>query len=243
LEDSKSRFSATASDYARHRPSYPEELVSFVLEESGQPKRIADVGCGTGITTRLFAARGPMVFGVDPNLDMLLEGASHGGAFLRGEAASLPLRSGSADLVTCGQAFHWFAHEEALKEFRRVLAPRGSCALFWNVRGSDAFMDAYEDLLNRASTEYPLVPKPERALAVARDSALVRDFRERTFSYTQPMDREEFHGRVASSSYVAHGVADREGFFRELDRIFDLHEASGRVAFRYATLAGIFRFA
>jgi SAM-dependent methyltransferase len=69
--DPRQRFAGAASGYARFRPSYPDALVDRVLAESGARPgdRVADVGCGTGIFTRLLAARGLDAVGVDPNED------------------------------------------------------------------------------------------------------------------------------------------------------------------------------
>jgi SAM-dependent methyltransferase len=109
--DSRQRFSAAADDYRRYRPSYPTALVDWILETAHVPRpgRIADVGCGTGLATRLFAARGHDVVGVDPNEDMLDFARQAGGGprYVRGEAAATGLPGLSFDLVTVAQALHW----------------------------------------------------------------------------------------------------------------------------------------
>ncbi len=67
--DPRHRFSGAAAGYARFRPGYPDALVDRVVTEagvkSGDP--VADVGCGTGIFTRMLAARGLEVTGIDPD--------------------------------------------------------------------------------------------------------------------------------------------------------------------------------
>jgi len=67
------RFSGAAAGYARFRPGYPEALVDWVVAESAvrEGDRVVDVGCGTGILTRMLARRGFDVVGIDPNEDML----------------------------------------------------------------------------------------------------------------------------------------------------------------------------
>src|SRR5512139_2540316 len=115
--DPRERFAGAASGYARFRPSYPAVLLDRVLAEAGvrAGDRVADVGCGTGILTRLLAERGLSVTGIDPNEDMLAEARAAGGRaeYRRGEAAASGLADASAALVTAAQAFHWFDADAA----------------------------------------------------------------------------------------------------------------------------------
>jgi SAM-dependent methyltransferase len=58
------------------------------------------------------------------------------------------LADGSADLVTVAQAWHWFDHERAVAEFRRVLRPDGVVALWtYGISRVDAAVDAVFDRL------------------------------------------------------------------------------------------------
>jgi ubiquinone/menaquinone biosynthesis C-methylase UbiE len=74
---------------------------------------VADIGSGTGNLARLFLDAGHQVIGVEPNLEMRKAGermlADHP-AFhsLDGTAECIPLETKSVDLVTVGQALHWF---------------------------------------------------------------------------------------------------------------------------------------
>jgi 2-polyprenyl-3-methyl-5-hydroxy-6-metoxy-1,4-benzoquinol methylase len=54
------RFSDRAADYAKYRPSYPEEAIATILEGLGDPSQLvaADIGAGTGISSRLLAQKG-----------------------------------------------------------------------------------------------------------------------------------------------------------------------------------------
>ena len=66
------RFTGLAETYARYRPGYPSQAVDFITARCalGKGSLLVDVGCGTGISSRLFAARGISVIGIDPNAEM-----------------------------------------------------------------------------------------------------------------------------------------------------------------------------
>ena len=48
-------FDAAAELYERARPSYPQQAVDWLLESA--PRRVLDLGAGTGKLTRLLAGR------------------------------------------------------------------------------------------------------------------------------------------------------------------------------------------
>ena len=65
--DTTERFSDRVGDYVKYRPSYPESLVAALESRHGwDPARtvLADVGSGTGISSRLILTRGYAVHGV-----------------------------------------------------------------------------------------------------------------------------------------------------------------------------------
>jgi SAM-dependent methyltransferase len=99
-------------------------------------ERVVDVGCGTGNAALLAAERGAEVIGVDPAA-RLLEVARERAAesqlhaeFAAGDAGSLPLGDGEADLITSvfGVIFAPDV-QAAAAEMARVTAPRGRIVL------------------------------------------------------------------------------------------------------------------
>jgi SAM-dependent methyltransferase len=249
--DPRERFQDLADLYERHRPDYPDALVEACARYARmrQGSVVVDLGCGTGISSRRFAAHGYRVLGVEPNEAMLARARATGGGpeYHRGEAARTGLPDACAGLVVAGQALHWFDMAACLPEWRRVLAPGGACAAFWNYRRQDGWQAGYEALLRRFSTEYPVI---EKAIGTGDDnsgwvkaSPECREIEAHEFENAQSLDWEGLLGRAASSSYVLHGVADRAGFEVALRALFDEHAREGRVAMRYRTSLLLWRLA
>jgi len=119
--------------FGLHR-KWKRDTIRLALEGRAGPARILDLCCGTGDLSFLAekALPGSRVTGVDFTLPMLgvasrrrLETHSRSG-FLQGDALHLPFSDGAFDAVTVGYGLRNIADPlAALREMRRVLAPRG----------------------------------------------------------------------------------------------------------------------
>jgi len=243
--DPTSRFSDRVQDYVRWRPGYPPAVVQALRDDLGlQPSHVvADIGSGTGILSRLLVENGNEVYGVEPNREMAAVAEADLGTTGRfhdvdgrAEATSLPDRS--VDLVTAGQAFHWFKVPESRAEFRRILRPGGGVALVWNLRKLDStpFLRDYEAFLHRWSNDYQ-----EVSAQYAREESLRGLFGEtgwieRRFDSAQHFGLEGLRGRLLSSSYTPKvGDPRREAMLAALPAVFEAHARDGQVAFEYDT--------
>src|SRR6266550_872135 len=83
--DPKQRFSTRVDNYIRYRPGYPAGVIEWLKSSCGlRPEsRIADVGSGTGILSRLFLAAGNTVLAIEPNPEMRQAGELLLGTFTR----------------------------------------------------------------------------------------------------------------------------------------------------------------
>jgi malonyl-CoA O-methyltransferase len=96
------------------------------------PRVVLDAGAGTGRASRALARRYPKatVVALDTSQRML-QAARRRPAWLRGyarvraDAALLPLKDGSVDLILSNLMLQWCDLDRVFAEFRRVLAPQG----------------------------------------------------------------------------------------------------------------------
>jgi SAM-dependent methyltransferase len=239
------RFSGLAERYQRYRPSYPDVAIDRIVQQCGLgPASLqVDVGCGTGISSRLFAARGVPVLGIEPNADMRAQAEAvavpagqprpeyRAGT---GEATGLP--DGVADLVLAAQAFHWINAEAGLREFHRILKPGGWVALMWNERDeADPFTAAYGDVIRSVPGATAVEGPRGRAGEPLLVSPLFRDGSRQTFAGEQAVDEEGLLGRAFSASYVPQQGPAAEEVARRLRELFGRWQRQGRVVLRYET--------
>jgi SAM-dependent methyltransferase len=245
--DSTLRFSDRVSNYVRFRPSYPGALLEWLRADHGLSASwiVADVGAGTGISSRLFLEAGHAVIAVEPNAAMRAAAVEALGSNPRfraidaaADATTLP--DASVHLVVAAQAFHWFDPEAVRREWARILRPDGLALVVWNSRRTSGtpFLDGYERLLREHATDYDQV-----AERYADEAAMRRWFgagfrAARSFENRQVMDLEGLRGRLLSSSYApAPGHPGHEPMLAALQRLFELTASGGRVTFEYQTRA------
>jgi SAM-dependent methyltransferase len=123
-------FGAVAARYDRVRPSYPPALVDALLADGAQS--VLDVGCGTGIASALFVARGCAVLGVEVDARMADLARAKG---LEVEVARFEdwrALGRRFDLVTSAQAWHWIDPEAGPVRAAQALAEGGRIGVFWN---------------------------------------------------------------------------------------------------------------
>ncbi|MFD8014248.1 class I SAM-dependent methyltransferase [Streptomyces sp. NPDC059762] len=142
-------FGSDAARYDRARPGYPQALVDRIVA-AGPGREVLDVGCGTGIVARQFAAAGCRVLGVDDAARMA-ELARRRGLDVEVAAFEAWEPAGRAfDAVVSGQTWHWVDPVAGAAKAAQVLRPGGPLALFWNAgEPSPAVADAFAEVHRR----------------------------------------------------------------------------------------------
>lgn len=152
-DDRHDAWSAGQS-YDEYMGRWSRAIADSFLEWLDVPAGLAwlDVGCGTGALTSAVLARcaPSLIIGVDPS-DGFVEHARSAiadprASFEVGAAESVPLDTGSVDVVTSALAYNFVPDRPAaLAELRRVTRPAGTISLYvWDYpSGGVGFIDAF----------------------------------------------------------------------------------------------------
>jgi SAM-dependent methyltransferase len=168
IDSFKDHFSGQSEGYARHRPHYPAELFQFLATLTSNHVRAWDCATGNGQAAIALSAYFETVVATDASKAQIAAAIAHPGVTYRvATAEDSQLEPASIDLITVGQALHWFDHQRFFTEARRVLVNDGVLAA-WCYELSTV-SDACDALVDRLYTEIlrGLWP-PERRLIETR---------------------------------------------------------------------------
>jgi ubiquinone/menaquinone biosynthesis C-methylase UbiE len=201
MTDQEAHYDAIAEGYAAwwspvHRPGTLALLDELAAAMDAGPRRLLDVGCGTGAMAIAATARWPLatVDGVDASAGMLEIAAREAAAaepsvrarlrFTQAVADRLPFDDGTFDVALSSFVLQLVPSRfRALREMRRVLAPGGRLGYVTWLRGGERFAGdaAYDEARVAVGLEprwaedgaeweddHDDVPSPEAAVAQLR---------------------------------------------------------------------------
>ena len=243
--DSKKRFTDRVADYVKFRPSYPADIITFLKDNSilTDSSVVADIGSGTGFLTKLFLDNGNKVFGVEPNKEMRLAGERFLEQYdnfvsITGSSEETTLTDQSIDVITAGQAYHWFDVEKTAHEFKRILkqSENNNIVLIWNTRTNKTeFNRKIERIIKKYSTDYNQVSHTQDKNK-EQNIFFNKTFTKINFPNYQKLTFEGLLGRLASSSYMLKKTDSKfPAFEKDLKEIFIHYEVDGHVLLDYET--------
>jgi len=126
-------FGKTAVDYRKYRQGFPEQFFTRLINAGiGLPnQKVLDLGTGTGTVARGFALQGCEVTAIDPSIELIEQAKVIDSScnvtvnYFVGTAEDTKQADNQFDIVVAGQAWHWFKHDQAIDEVKRVLKPDG----------------------------------------------------------------------------------------------------------------------
>lgn len=232
----KDHFSKQADEYVRYRPHYPETLFEY-LNSLVQNHDVAwDCGTGNGQVALGLTPYFTKVYASDASPQQIANAIKHdpqSGSRLRrarieyfvSPAESTSLTSSSVDLITVGQAFHWFDSTRFFTEAQRVLKPDGILAIwcygFFDIPNASKSLQTVIELFHQ---EVELFWPPERQLVQEQYKTISFPFVEiqsPTFSLTVEWEVEHLIGYLrtwsATQRYITNkGEENLSALFEEM---------------------------
>ncbi len=241
-------FGADAGRYDRARPTYPADLVDRIIAAS--PGRdVLDVGCGTGISARLFQAAGCRVLGVDPDPRMAGQARQGGTEAEVAKFEDWDPAGRTFDAVIAAQAWHWVNPVAGAAKAAAVLRPDGRLAVFWNAFDPpkdlrEAFAEAFRRLLPDSPSggfwDRPAVEAYRagcaRVAGAIRQAGAFGEPEEWLSYWERPYTRDEWLDLVPTTGgFTRHPEAIRQELLDGLGAAVDA--AGGTFTMSYTTIA------
>jgi ubiquinone/menaquinone biosynthesis C-methylase UbiE len=127
----KDRFSNHSKQYAFFRPTYPQALYDFILSHVNEKNVAWDCGCGNGQVAKDLSNWFKRIEATDVSAKQIENAVAKDNISYRiSPAEQTPFENSTFDLITVGQALHWFDIPNFFKEAQRVGKPGGIIAIW-----------------------------------------------------------------------------------------------------------------
>ena len=227
-------WSGEAANYDTYRPQAPTVIMDILTQLAliQRPQLVVDLGCGTGLSTRMWAERAERIIGIEPNADMRQQAEMSTAklpdakniTYQDGLSTQTHLPSNSVDIVTVSQALHWMEPEPTFAEVVRILRPGGIFAAYdydvqptthWEVeQAENMVMARFRELRNtRGLDEGVKSWANEKLLERMQSSNLFRSTKEITLHNVEHGNADRLIGMViswGSFRYLTQGVTEQE---------------------------------
>jgi ubiquinone/menaquinone biosynthesis C-methylase UbiE len=126
----KDNFSNKSNLYQQFRPTYPTDLLDWIYQQVADFESAWDCGTGNGQIAVELASKFKNVFATDMS-EQQLSNATHKSniAYSKQAAELTDFANDSFDLITVGQAIHWFDFEKFFDEVNRTAKPNAILAV------------------------------------------------------------------------------------------------------------------
>lgn len=137
-------FSKISQDYAKYRPHYPKALFQYLAQLVPTTGTVWDCATGNGQAATVLADYFTKVIATDASANQIAAAPTKDNIFYQvGLAEKTDFPDQSIDLITVGQALHWFDLPKFYTEVQRVLKPQGAIGA-WSYdlcQTNDPFLD------------------------------------------------------------------------------------------------------
>lgn len=250
---SREAFNQAAKLYDEVRPTYPNELIDFIVKKTNitPDYELLEIAPGTGQATRKFVDLGFTIHAVelgDKLAELLLLNMK--GKNVTVDISSfedwIPKVNKKYKLIYCATAWHWIDKEVKYQKAYDLLEEDGYLALIWNnAIGSpdNALMDeAYKLLFSyHKETPHSTKPKSESQLLDVKAQSIegieesghfkMDDYIQVNWSITQPKE-VLIKGFFTQSSYLSLSDQEKEEVTPKITSLFNQMEDELDTLFR-----------
>lgn len=151
------RFSKQSDLYARYRPDYPREMYDFIFRHLSARETAWDCATGSGQIANYLADHFDKVLATDISDEQLSYAPKRSNVeYLKASAENSGLAKDQFDLITVGQAIHWFDFDSFYQEVRRVAKNNALLAVigYGMVRINKQINPLVDELYEKAFSTY-----------------------------------------------------------------------------------------
>ncbi len=231
----RATFNQAAKMYDETRPSYPDEVIDWIINKTNisTDAKLLEIGAGTGQATSKFAERGYAVHCIEmgENLaDVLIQKLGH--YDVRVDVCPfekwVPEKNFRTPLIFCATAFHWIDKSIKYKKCYELLDQDGYLVLIWNgssdtsipeVKKSYEYLwEYYPDRASDTTTMEDLKNGRKDEIAESGYFELV-DYLDYNWKFKQ--SKEKFtEGFFAQSSYLALDEEQRKALSAKIHELY-----------------------
>lgn len=195
------------------RPDYAQEAIDkmFSMAEVKPGDNACDVGAGAAHLTMKLAEYGLKVCAIEPNDAMRTNGIRRTAQYanvkwFEGIGEHTGMKDNQFDIVTFGSSFNVCNRQEALKESKRILKPKGWFACMWNHRKlEDPLQKQIEDIFKKNIDNYSYGARREDQTAVIDESGLFKEV-----AYIEADVVHKILARDFIEGWKSHGTVQRQ---------------------------------
>lgn len=219
------RFDGFSDIYESSRPTLPRQTFEILKKYKSSIETIVDIGCGTGLSTKVCEEFADRVIGIDPSNEMLKQAQKKETdkiKFIHGYGENTMLPDAIADIVICAQSFHWMKKDETLNEVYRILKPNGIFVIIdanyppiINKELEKLYFSIVRKAKKQEAFEEKILVNKEKHIDSIKNSNLFDYAREIFFSKTELYDKERFKNFILSQSTVQKCIKGNYGILKE----------------------------
>jgi len=205
----KGVYSTKAEKYAKYRWDYASNAIREIekITQLSSRTTMTDIGAGTGILTKHFVEKVKRIYAIEPNAEMrdILTRKMEkfrAVSVCDATAENTGLSDNLIDIVTVGQAIHWFDPEPAKREMMRIIKVGGWLVLLRNyVIDSEQNRDVRDLMTDKVYiNERIAIEQPEeKPTSYYYESENIQTM---TFTIKFTQDWEEFIGALTTVSFM-----------------------------------------